>query len=177
MVRAFFIHPGATCGQLPAMKTFLLFLALLGAAVLPLAAGGKRDDGTGVAFHMETSGNDNPKMIFEQLVAGQKRFFRLVPEVGTRDVASFNPFPSQDGEGYGVLLKLKPGVHNRLAAITASNIGNWMVARVNGRIVDAVLIDEQISDGELVIWKGVALAEIQALDKELPRLGEDKPRG
>lgn len=176
MVRAFFIHLGALNGQFPVMK-ILLSLALLLAAALPLSAGGKRGDDAGIAFHIETSANDNPKMIFQQLVDGQQRAFRLVPEVGTRDIASFNPFPSQDGQGYGLLLKLKPGVHNRLAAITATNIDKWMVARVNGRIVDGVLIDQQINDGELVIWKGVALAEIQALDKKLPRVGEKKPRG
>ena len=41
------------------------------------------------------------------------------------------------------------------------------------RVVDAVIIDKQITDGILVIWKGVTLPEIKAFDKVAPRLGED----
>lgn len=155
------------------LRTLLLLLLV----AVPLLAGGKRDAMAGIAFHMETEPGENPKMVFSQFVAGQERSFRRVPEVSAKDVAAFNPFPSRDGEGYGVVLKLKRGPTNRLAAITAANIGRWMVARVNGRIVDAVIIDQEIDDGQLVIWKGIALAEIQGLDKKIPRIGEKKPRG
>jgi hypothetical protein len=62
---------------------------------------------------------------------------------------------------------------NRLAAITAANQRRWMLANVNGRPVDAVMIDAQISDGVLVVWRGINLADIQALDATLPRAGEE----
>ena len=48
-----------------------------------------------------------------------------------------------------------------------------MVAQVNGRVVDGVTIDKQISDGYLVVWKRVTLADITLFDKELTRAGAD----
>lgn len=155
----------------------LLTLVLVAASALPAMAGGKKQQMAGLAFHLETEPGENPKMVFTQFVSNKERVFRRVPEVTAKDVAAFNPFPSQDGQGYGVLLKLKQGASNRLAGITAANTGKWMIARVNGRIVDGVRIDQQVTDGEMVIWKGLSLAEVNAMDKELPRIGERKPRG
>ncbi|MGE9270836.1 MAG: SecDF P1 head subdomain-containing protein [Verrucomicrobiales bacterium] len=154
-----------------------LFVILFLTSVTPLWAGGKKQPEVGLAFHTETEGGENPKMVFTQFVSGQERVFRRVPEVTSKDIQAFNPFPSQDGQGFGVLLKLKPGAINRWAAVTASNSGKWMVSRVNGRIVDAVRIDQQVSDGEIVIWKGLSISEVNQMDKSIPRIGEDKPRG
>ncbi|MEM1082553.1 MAG: hypothetical protein AAGI48_00390 [Verrucomicrobiota bacterium] len=154
-----------------------LAAALLLALILPVQAGGKKGKNASIAFHIETDPGDNPKMIFQQFVDGKQRTFRLVPEIGTTDIVNFNPFPSRDGEGFGLVLRIKKSAMNRLAAVTAANQGRWLLARINGRIVDGVLIDRQITDGELVIWKGVSLAEVNELDKELPRFGAKKPRG
>ncbi|MBK1827185.1 hypothetical protein [Haloferula rosea] len=155
----------------------LLTILLVAATALPSLAGGKKQTMAGFAFHLETQPGENPKMVFPQFVAGKERVFRRVPEISTKDVEAFNPFPSQDGQGFGVLLKLKGGAANRLSGVTAANTGKWMIARVNGRIVDAVRIDQQITDGEMVIWKGLSQAEIAGMDKKLPRIGERKPRG
>jgi hypothetical protein len=139
-------------------------------------AGGKKGEDSGISFHMQGDASDNPKMVFGQLTNGQQMVYRRVPEFTTKDVAAFNPFPSQDGEGYGAVLQLKPSAKNRLAAITNANLNRWMLAMVNGRKVDAVLIDKQVDDGMLVIWKGIGAAEIEAFDKQVPRIGEKKPR-
>ncbi|GAA5481810.1 hypothetical protein [Haloferula sargassicola] len=159
------------------MRFLLLVLPFLLVTALPSMAGGRRSHDSSIVFHMETDPGANPKMVFSQFVAGEERVFSRVPEIGTSDIAAFNPFPSKDGATYGVVIRLKAGSKNRLAAITAANINRWLVARVNGRVVDAVIIDRQIDDGELVIWKGLSNAEIKQLDEEYPRLGEKKPRG
>jgi len=155
----------------------LLAILLAVFTALTAHAGGKKQQIAGFAFHLETQPGENPKMVFTQFVSGKERVFRRVPEISTKDVEAFNPFPSQDGQGFGVLLKLKGGASNRLAGVTAANTGKWMIARVNGRIVDAVRIDQQITDGEIVIWKGMSQAEISGMDQKLPRIGERKPRG
>lgn len=139
-------------------------------------AGGKKGEKSGISFHMQGDPTDHEKMIFPQLTNGQELVYRRNPEFMTKDIAAFNPFPSQDGEGYGVVLQLKPGAKNRLAAVTSANTGRWMIAMVNGRLVDAVLIDKQVEDGLLVIWKGIGGAEIEAFDSQVPRIGEKKPR-
>jgi hypothetical protein len=139
-------------------------------------AGGKKGEKSGISFHIQADPTDNPKMIFAQPTNGQQLVYRRNPEILTKDIAAFNPFPSQDGEGYGAVVQLKPSAKSRFAAISNININRWMVAMVNGRVVDAVIIDKQVDDGYLVIWKGIGKAEIDAFDAMVPRIGEKKPR-
>lgn len=140
-------------------------------------ASGKKNQKTSVTFHMETEGSDNPKMIFPQMANGQKRFFRRLPDISAKDIATFNPFPSEfGGDDYGIVFQLKGNAATRLAALTNMNQGRWMISQINGRVVDGVTIDGQISDGKLVIWKGVKMADIDLLDKEFPRTGAAKKK-
>jgi len=164
----------------PPMSNRLKTLAALFLlALAPLAtAGGKKEPDTVVSFHIETDATDNPKMVFQAIVIGKLKYFRRMSEISTRDIASFSPFPDElGGSTYGMAIVLKPHVANRLAAVTNANPDKWMAASVNGRIRDAVKIDKQIDDGTLVIWKGVELAEINSLDKTIPRIGKEKPMG
>jgi len=139
-------------------------------------ASGKKEMKTSLSFHLETEATDNPKMIFPQLANGQTRYFRRLPEITTKDVVSFSPFPSDVGEGYGVVFKLKGNAANRLAALTAANQGKWLIAQVNGRVVDGVMIDKQVSDGFIVIWKGVTLDDVTLFDKSMPRIGAENKK-
>ena len=136
-------------------------------------ASGKKEIKASVTFHIETEVTDNPKMIFPRVVNGKQRFFRRLPEFSTKDILTFNPFPSETGSDYGLVLKLKGGAINRLAAISNANQGRWMIASINGRVADGVFFDQQIDDGILVIWKGVTLADITLLDEGLPRAGAE----
>ena len=70
-------------------------------------ASGKKEVKASVTFHIETEATDNPKMIFPQLANGKQRFFRRLPEFATKDIFSFNPFPSEIGADYGIVIKLK----------------------------------------------------------------------
>lgn len=154
--------------RLTALSLLLFFSVIPGAF-----ASGKKAAKSSVTVHLQTEGSDNPKMIFEQLTNGQKKFFRRLPEIGNRDILSYSPFPSEVGDGYGIVLKLKPTAANRFGAITAANQGRWMVAQVNGRVVDGVMIDKQITDGVFIVWKGLSIADINLLDADLPRIGEE----
>jgi hypothetical protein len=95
--------------------------------------------------------------------------FRRMPEVSTRDLTTYSPFPSEGGGDFGAVFRLKGSAAGRLSAITNANQGRWLVAMVNGRIVDGVLINKQIDDGVLVVWKGLNLDDIAAIDKTLTR--------
>lgn len=154
--------------RLAALMT-VLFLAFCPS----LMAGGKPDAKFSATFHMEADGNDHPKMVFSQMAAGKQRIFRRMPEISTKDIASFSPFPSEVGDGYGVVFRLKPAAANRLSATTAVNLNRWMITMVNGRVVDGVLIDKQINDGMLVIWKGLTLQDTALMDESIPRIGEE----
>ncbi len=147
-------------------------LAVLPAS--PALAGGKADNAAVVSFHLEADANDNPKMIFPQLAAGEMRNFKRMPEIMVDDIEGFAPFPSEDGQTYGVAFKLKSNAARRLSAITATNEGRWMLSQVGGQIIEAVLIDKQVDDGIIVVWRGVTIPQIEQFEKAVPRLGAAK---
>ncbi len=156
----------------PRLAALLIMVA--SALMTPaVVAGGKPDIKASLTFHMETEGTDNPKMIFSQLVSGKVRFFRRMPEITTHDVLSFNPFPAEGSEGYGIAFKLNETAAKRFAAVTNVNQGRWMIAQMNGRVVDGVFIDQVITDGIVVVWKDVTLADIKVFDDSLPRIGQE----
>ncbi len=155
--------------------------ALLSISILVFApalmAGSKADHKYSLSFHLETDSNDNPKMIFTQEDNGKTRYFRRMPEVTSKDVVSFSPFPSEANDGYGVVFRLKDNAARRLVAVTSINQGRWLIAQINGRMVDAVVIDKPISDGLLVVWKGVTLDDVKIFDAALPRIGKEGKNG
>jgi hypothetical protein len=153
---------------------FAAILITTFAALCPAAsAGGKADNKASVTVHLETEASDNPKMIFQQEIGGRTRFFRRVPEIATKDVISFSPFPAETGGDYGAVFKLKENASRRLSAVTSANQGRWLATMVNGRVVDGVLIDKQIDDGIVVAWKGVNLTDIAIFDASIPRIGQE----
>jgi hypothetical protein len=150
-----------------------LLLAVSAALLAPVAAGGKPDKKASVSFHIQGDATEHPKMIFAQEMNGKNMNFRRVPEVSTKDVASYTPFPSAGGGDYGAVFRLKRSAASRLSAISNASQGRWLAAMVNGRIVDGVFLDKQIDDGVMVIWKGITLEDIAALDETLTRTGAE----
>ncbi len=156
----------------PGMR-FLSILAVLGLCVCGAQAGGKKNT-VKISFHIETEATDNPKMIFPHQMFGQQRYFRRIPEISAKDLVAYTPFPADDQASYGAVFQLKGTARRRLAAVTTTNIGRWLVCQAFGRIVDGVLIDEPVDDGVIVIWRGLSLEEIRELDKSIDRVGEKK---
>lgn len=155
------------------MKTLFLVTATLFWATTFLIAGGKKAPSSTVSFHLEGGAGDGPKMVFPQMVAGQNRHFRITPELTHNQVVAFSSFPSETGD-YGLVLQLNKTGRQRLYSVSAANNGKWLIAQANGRVVDAVTIDQAVSDGYIVIWKGISGPEIKALELSIPRIGDDK---
>jgi len=150
----------------------IIALLCLPASLPSALAGGKKDKAATVAFHLETDATDNPRMIFQQAAGGKMRAFSRVPEVSTKDILSFAPFPADDGS-YGILFTFKEHSAKRLAAVTNMAQGRFLLSQLNGRAVDSVLIDKPVEDGRLVVWKGATLADIAVLDEAFPRIGQE----
>ena len=147
-------------------------MALILAFAPSVFAGGKKETKVSITFHLQAEDTDNPKMIFDQLTNGKRLFFKRLPEIGTKDVQSFNPFPSDFGD-YGMVVKLKGNAASRFTALTNAYQQKWMISQVNGKVVDGFLIDKEVDDGLIVIWKGLSLVDINMLDEELPRIGHE----
>lgn len=156
----------------------MIFAALVAwVSCAPAFAGGKAGEDPMVSFHIETEHAENPKMVFPIEAGGKTRYFRRMPEIATRDIAAFRPFPGDDGANtYGIVFQLKKAAARRLTSITSANQGRMLLAMTSGRPVDMVMIDQPVDDGFIVIWKGVTEAEIRLYDKAAPRIGEDKKK-
>jgi hypothetical protein len=148
-----------------------LFVSLFSLTTFSTAGGDKKIPQ--ISFHVETEVSDNPKMIIAQQLAGKQRYFRRMPEVSSKDLVAFNPFPSDDQTSYGVLIQLKESAGRRLTAVTTAEQGKYMLCQAFGRAVDAVLIDKPVNDRVIVIWKGLTIEEIRELDKAMPRIGQE----
>lgn len=149
-------------------------LMLLFCAGFPLSAhaGGKKEPAASISFHMEGDPTDNPKMIFQQQAGGRMRVFSRTPDVASKDIMSFAPFPSDAGD-YGIMVVLKEHAARRVSALTNASQGRFLISRLNGRVVDGVLIEKPVEDGKLVIWKGATLQDIALLDESFPRIGQE----
>lgn len=150
-------------------------LILLSLLLIPAAgmASGKKTPPASISFHMEGSAAEGPKFVRKvQTLAGEKHF-RKVPEIGTKDIVAFSPFPADDKLTYGIVFKLNTQASRRLLASTTMNRGKLLLALVNGQALGVVRIDQPVKDGMLVIWSGVQQQEIKLYDQVAPRIGED----
>ena len=142
-------------------------------ALLPgtLMAGGKKAAEFSVSFHLEATPGE--RQAFKQLTNGKEVFYRKSPEVSTKDIIAFRPFPADEGQTYGVIFQLNKAAAGRLRSLSTAEQGSLLLAVVNGQVRDAVVIDKPVGDGLIVIWKWITLAEVKLADKHRPRIGED----
>ena len=76
------------------MKHLMIMLALL--APVSAYAGGKKTPPASITFHMEGAAAEAPKFARKVRTLAGDRYFRKVPEVATRDIVAYSPFPADD---------------------------------------------------------------------------------
>jgi len=155
------------------MKQLLLILLLLPASLM---ANGKKTPPASISFHMQGGAAEAPKFARKVKTMAGTHFFRKVPEISTKDIIAFSPFPADDNRTYGIVFKINPQATRRLQAATTMNRGKFLLALVNGQALGVVRIDKPVTDGMLVIWSGIKLNEIQLYDQVAPRIGEDQKK-
>lgn len=146
----------------------LLVLMLFCLILLPQTAGaaGSKKGKAQVSFHLQADVGDAPKMIYPVMVGNAPMNFKRMPEVQTDDIASYKAIPSKQREGfYDIVVQLKPHAVQRLQLITNANRGRFMASQLNGRTGEAMLIDQQVNDGVLVIWGVATAADLEVLAK------------
>ena len=150
----------------------LLLLSLLLIPTLATASG-KKTPPASISFHMEGSAAEAPKFARQFETLAGMGYFRKVPEVSTKNITSFSPFPADDKKTYGIVFKLDTQGTKRLLEATTMNQGKLLLALVNGQPLGVVRIDKPVNDGMLVIWNGITQQEISLYDMLAPRIGED----
>ena len=149
------------CGSLcftPAMQSRIAALAMM--VVHGSGPGGfrrrkKGKQGVGHVPHGD-GGTDNPKMIFPP---DGERPDPLFPARCRRSASRMSVVLQPVSFGWSArttawFSSSSPVPSTAWPRVTNANQGRWMIAQVNGRVVDGVLIDKQIGDGFIVIWKG-----------------------
>ncbi len=145
-----------------------LLTALLGCLCL---ASGKKEEFT-VTFHLEADHRpQGENVVFPSRVGDPPRetLFFVVPLIDHTDFAAFKPFKAPDGTS-GALIQLDHGATRRLLTTSASKQGAYIRTLVNGRPVDSLLIDSQIEDGRIVVWRGLSDEVIALLKQKYPVL-------
>lgn len=123
-----------------------------------------------VTIHMQANEMDVPKTMFPVMLEGKKIMFKILPEISQENVVAFHPFDSPSGVGKGITLQLETRGRGALEIATRTATGQLMLAMVNGKPVDYVVMDVPVSDGLYTIWGGVPPELIPEMEKKWQRI-------
>ena len=167
------LHSAFPALSITHMKRFAPFLLTL--LLMPLLMGMSKKTPYVLTFHAQAAPEDPPKTFFPFDLGGQRLIFKMVPEVSQENVVAFHPFDSETGNGKGVALQLDFRGRENLYIVTQSRRGQVLLAMVNGKPADYVVMDEPVADGLITIWQGVTPEVIAAMDKKVPRIKAGGP--
>lgn len=123
-----------------------------------------------ITCHVQSNEVEHPSEIMTLPIGGQNMTFKKVPEFSQRTIAAFEPFPAEEGQGFGVLLQLDAKGRNYLEAASRLHQGMALLTMINAVPVDMVELDKPITDGRFTIWRGLSQETIDEMDKFYPRL-------
>lgn len=130
-----------------------------------------------ISVHVQGTNTDMPRDVIEFPYQGQQFIFKKVPEFSQRSIAAFESFPSEDGVGNGLVLKLDTHGRNQLEAVTRTHQGELLLTIVNGVPVDIIQIDQPVADGKFVVWRGVSDETVEQMGKRLAHISSVKSSG
>jgi preprotein translocase subunit SecD len=138
-----------------------MLIGLLLLTVLPVQAGHKPPM-VFLRVHVQTTGEGQSPMEATTIPIppqGEQILVRTLPEVSESQLID----AQQDAAG--LRLKFNHSGQVSLSACTAQNQGRILVVLIDGQVVYAPVIDEQITDGELDIPHPVPPAIVQLLQE------------
>lgn len=151
----------------------LRFAPLLLLAVLPMLMGFSSKPKFTITFHAQADEMDPKKTMFPMQIEGRNMLFKLIPEVSQQNIIAFHPFDTETGEK-GLALQLDFRGRGSLEMVTRTRQGQYLVAMINAKPVDYLVIDQVIDNGLITIWRGVPDELVKQLEKKYPRI---KPGG
>ena len=158
--------------KLPSL-ILLAILTLLMPSIL-LAKGGKRPP-LSITFHLEANSAEGRKLSVPVDTKMGKKFIQKSPTFSTKDIIAYHTFVSpHPNEMYGVALQLSKTAAQRLQYISAENKGRYLIANINGVVVDMLYIDKQVDGRVITIWRNVDPKFIAIVNPILPKIGETK---
>jgi hypothetical protein len=150
------------------MKRLLPVLLLLASCA---TTDEKKPDYT-ITFHAQATDMDPPKTMFPFDLNGKRMFFKVVPEFSQQNIIAFHPFPGTEGGDSGAVLQLDFRGKSQLEIITRTRRDEYLLAMVNARPVDYVVLDQPVLDGVLTLWHGLPDEVIKKMDKKIQRMNK-----
>lgn len=143
--------------------------------LLLFVAGAKKQPKSTVRFH--TEGNARDTEVFSVpatlMYPPREAFLSKVADISEMNVVSIYPFPAADGT-MGCAFQLDTNGRIALETLSVNKRGSSLVAFVGGRQVVDMQVDQKVTDGIVTIPRGLAPAEIQALEKRFKDMGKKK---
>ena len=157
------------------MKIFLMLLTVSVLSTISAQAKGEKRPPISITFHFEATGVEGKKFAVPVETQLGKRFIQKVPSISTKDIIAYYPFvsPHPDGQ-YGVSLQLNSVAAKRLSMLAAQNKGRYIVANINGKVVDMLFIDKQVDGRVITIWRGIDPNFLAYVNPIMPKIGEKK---
>jgi len=131
----------------------------------------KKPDYT-ITFHAQATDMDPPKTMFPFDLNGRRMFFKVVPEFSQQNIIAYHPFPSTEGNSSGAVLQLDFRGKSQLEIITRTRKDEYLLAMVNAKPVDFVVLDQPVLDGVLTLWQGLSDEVIKKMDKRVQRMSK-----
>jgi len=148
----------------------ILFTASLGYLCASAGGGSTKGGQLVVSIHMQ-GGEDatQPELITPVKLGTEHKqyYFIKIPIFTDRDFLWYYPFVSQDGNSHGVAFKLKEERIPLLTKISSEHQGKLLGTRVVDAPLNAILIDQPVTDGVIVIWDGLAKSHLQVIDTKV----------
>ena len=152
--------------------SLIVFFCLL--HVNDASAKGKKRPPVQISFHLETADVSNKALVIEADTPMGKKFIQKTPKLITSNFTAYYPFQSpHEGELYGVSLQLNQRSAARLRVISAQNVGSYIFANENGKVVDMIKIDKEVDGRVITIWRGIDPAILKLVNPIIPQIGED----
>ena len=155
------------------MKRFLP--PVLMALILPLLLGMSKKQSLLITFHTMAAPSDSPKTVFPFDLNGKRIYFKLVPEFTQDNFSGYLNFPAENGNSNGITVQLDAHGKYTLELLTRSRKDEYLLALVNAKPVDFVVMDEPVLDGRLTVWQGISNENVKELGKKVPRLRKTGP--
>lgn len=155
------------------MHRFLVLGLIVLSLTAPVSAMSRKSSFT-LSFHAQSSDMESPRSIFRYSIPGhsQPLVFKRVPEISHTNIAAYHDFPTPNGNGRGISLRLDFRGTGALELVTRTRRGEVLLAMVNGTPVDYLTIDKPVSDGIITIWEGVPDSVVEAIKKKHPAIKE-----
>jgi hypothetical protein len=138
------------------------------------SANGKKRPPISITFHLEANSLEGKKLSIPAETPMGTKYIQRSPSFTTKDFVAYYPFVSpHENEMYGVTLQLGKAGAMRLKALSAANVGKYIVVNINGKVVDMFYVDREVDGRVITIWRGVDPQILALVNPILPKIGEN----